>query len=138
MSPPTAGYSGTPLAKKLGVGEGACVLAIDAPADYRKMLTPIPMGVIFVAKLSPRVDVTQLFIDKVATLEKRLKSLRNGIRPNSAVWISWPKKASKVPSDVSEDAIRSIVLPMGFVDVKVCAVNDTWSGLQLVIRKELR
>jgi hypothetical protein len=138
MPSPSAGYSGTPLAKKLGIGEASCVLTIDAPADYRKMLAPIPSGVTLTERLSARVDVIHLFVDNVGALERRLASLRNRIRPNAALWVSWHKKASRVPSEVTEDVIRSVALPIGYVDVKVCAVSDVWSGLKLVIRKELR
>jgi hypothetical protein len=138
MSPPAAGYSGTPLARKLGIGEGSCVLAIDAPADYRQILAPVPLNVAFAGTLSTRVDVIHLFVAKRGILEKQLASLRKRIRPDAAVWVSWPKKASKLPSEVDENIIRSVALPMGYVDVKVCAVTETWSGLKLVVRKELR
>lgn len=138
MSPRSVGYSGTPLAQKLGVGAGSCVWAIDAPADYRRLLAPIPAGASFVTKLSPRVDVVHLFVDNAAALAKRLASLRKRMRPDAALWVSWPKKAAKIPTDVTEDTIRSIALPIGLVDVKVCAVSEVWSGLKLVIRKELR
>lgn len=138
MQSVSAGYSGTPLAKKLGVGAGSCVLTLDAPADYKKLLAPIPSGVTFVEKVSSRVDVAHLFATNLEALERKLKSLRVRIRSDASVWVSWPKKASRIPSDVTENAIRSVALPMGFVDVKVCAVTDIWSGLKLVIRKELR
>jgi hypothetical protein len=138
MASRTAGYSGTPLAKKLGIGASSCVWTIDAPAAYRKLLAPLPAGVRFVSKLSARVDVIHLFVDNGAALAARLTSLRKSMRSDAALWVSWPKKTSKIPTDVTEDTIRSVALPIGLVDVKVCAVNEVWSGLKLVIRKELR
>ncbi len=132
------GYSGAPLARKLGIGVNSCVLLIDPPGDYRKMLAPVPEGVIFAARLSPRVDVIHMFVDRRSTLERRLGQLRSRMRPDAALWVSWPKKASKVPTDITEDTIRSVALPLGLVDVKVCAVSDVWSGLKVVIRKEFR
>jgi len=138
MSPHSTGYSGTPLAKKLGVREGSCVFPIGAPSDYQHMLAPVPKDVTFIATPSARADVIHLFVVKRVNLEKRLLSLRKRIRPDAALWVSWPKKTSKVSSDVHEDIIRSVALPMGYVDVKVCAVSEVWSGLKLVIRKDLR
>ena len=138
MASRTAGYSSTPLAKKLGIGAGLCVWAISPPADYRTLLAPLPAGATFVTKLSARVDVIHLFVDNAAALANRLPSLRRKMRPDAALWVSWPKKASKVPTDVTEDTIRAVALPIGLVDVKVCAVSEVWSGLKLVIRKELR
>jgi hypothetical protein len=133
-----AGYSGTPLAKKLGIAAGAVVCALDAPANYRDLLAPVPEGVRFAAKVSASTDLVHAFVTARARLAERLGALRTAIRPDCAVWVSWPKKAAKVPTDITEDAIRGIALPLGFVDVKVCAVDEVWSGLKLVIRKELR
>jgi hypothetical protein len=134
----SAGYSGTPLARKLGIAAGSCVVALEAPAGYRDWLAPLPDGVRFVHAVSAQVDVVHLFVDRRATLETQLEALRERIAPDAAVWVSWPKKASKVVTDVTEDTIRELALPLGFVDVKVCAVSEVWSGLKLVIRKELR
>jgi len=138
MASRTAGYSGTPLARKLGIGVGGCVLAFDPPGDYLQLLAPIPEGVTVATRLSQKVDLVHVFVDKRTVLESRLRQLRSRMRPDTAVWVSWPKKASKVPTDVTEDTIRAVALPLGFVDVKVCAVSDVWSGLKIVIRKELR
>jgi hypothetical protein len=138
MAAVPAGYSGTPLARKLGIVGGGRVLTYDAPAEYRDWLAPLPAGVTFVARMSRTVDVIHVFATARATLTARLTSLRTSMRPDATVWVSWPKKSSKVPTDITEDDIRAVALPMGFVDVKVCAVNDVWSGLKLVIRKELR
>jgi hypothetical protein len=135
---PPAGYSGTPLAKKLGIVAGSHVAARHAPAGYRDLLAPLPDGVVFDAKIAATTDVVHIFADRRSVLAKELAALRQAIRSNGSVWVSWPKKASKVPTDITEDTIRELALPLGFVDVKVCAVSETWSGLKLVIRKELR
>lgn len=132
------GYSGTPLAKKLGIGEACRVHTIEAPSDYRELLAPLPDGVRFEKKLSKEVDVVHLFVVRRAALSRAVGSLRKALRPDAALWVSWPKKASGVETDVTEDVIREVALPTGFVDVKVCAVDETWSGLKLVVRKELR
>jgi len=133
-----AGYSGTPLAKKLGINASSKVFADGAPADYASLLAPLPEGVTFFKKLTNSVDVVHLFTKSASELDAKLRRWRHAIRGDATVWISWPKKASKVATDITEDVIREIALPMGYVDVKVCAVDDTWSGLKLVIRKELR
>ena len=135
---PTPGYSGTPLARKLGIAAGTRVLAVHAPDGYRDWLAPLPEGVRFEEKVSAAVDLVHVFVDRRAVLKSQLDSLRSRIAPGAAVWVSWPKKASRVPTDITEDTIRELALPIGFVDVKVCAVSDVWSGLKLVIRKELR
>lgn len=132
------GYSGTPLAKKLGIKAGGTVLAPDAPDGYRDWLAPLPDGVRFAAELSPATDVIHLFATSAAVLADALAQARAAMRADAMVWVSWPKKASKVPTDITEDTIRALALPLGLVDVKVCAVTDIWSGLKLVIRKELR
>ena len=134
----TPGYSGTPLARKLGIVAGTRVFVVHAPDDYRGWLAPLPEGVRFEAKVSAAVDVVHVFVDRRAVLQSQLDGLRTRIAPGAAVWVSWPKKASRVPTDVTEDTIREVALPIGFVDVKVCAVSEVWSGLKLVIRKELR
>jgi hypothetical protein len=133
-----AGYSGTPLAKKLGIGHAAEVLPLNPPADYEELLAPLPDGVRFVAALTPTTDVVHLFTTDRAELSRVLADYRSTIRPDAILWVSWPKKSSKVLTDITEDVIRDVCLPLGWVDVKVCAVDETWSGLKLVIRKELR
>jgi hypothetical protein len=133
-----AGYSGTPLAKKLGIVANARVVAKYAPNNYVQSLEPLPPGVIFQAALSQETDLVHIFVAQKDALTKELVGLRKKLRSNSVVWVSWPKKASKVPTDITEDTIREVALPLGFVDIKVCAVSDVWSGLKLVIRKELR
>lgn len=134
----TAGYSGTPLAKKLGIVAGTHVRGIDLPPDYAELLAPLPDGVVFDRRTSSSTDVVHLFVTRKADLATQLTTLRTGIRADAAVWVSWPKKTAKAPTDITEDTIRTTALPMGFVDIKVCAVSDTWSALKLVIRKELR
>lgn len=133
-----AGYSGTPLAQKLGIGPGCVVHAIDAPAEYRALLGPLDASVKFVSASDSSTDLVHLFSVRRERLALLLPDLRARLSPQAVVWVSWPKKAAKVPSDVGEDTIRELALPIGFVDVKVCAVSDVWSGLKLVVRKELR
>jgi hypothetical protein len=133
-----AGYSGTPLAAKLGIKSGFSVLVVNEPASYRQLLAPLPADVTFVKKLTNSVDVVHLFTKSAAELDAKLRALRHAIKPDATIWISWPKKASKVATDITEDVIRDVALPMGLVDIKVCAVDETWSGLKLVIRKSLR
>ena len=132
-----AGYSGTPLAAKLGIKPGSSVFTVNAPAHYESLLAPMPADVKFVRKLSSSVDLIHLFTKSAAEMDAKLRVWRHAMRPEGTIWISWPKKASKVPTDITEDVIREIALPLGLVDVKVCAVDETWSGLKLVVRKEL-
>jgi hypothetical protein len=134
----TAGYSGTLLAKKLGIKESSHVLLLDAPEELVRLLQPLPSQVVFEKKAGPQVDIAHLFVTKREELAKHLLVLRQELKSDVAVWVSWPKKASRVPTTITEDTIRELALPIGFVDIKVCAVNDIWSGLKLVVRKELR
>ena len=135
---PQAGYSGTPLAKKLGIATGHRVWLAQAPGHYKTLVAPLPDGVTFVSKPSTTTDVAHVFTSRRRELEKTLRTLRGALRPDAALWVSWPKKSSKVATDITEDVIREVALPMGFVDIKVCAVDETWSGLKLVVRKALR
>jgi hypothetical protein len=133
------GYSGTPLWKKLGYSHGARAWVADAPAGYAAMLRlPADIRVEWLARAGRGLRFAHVFATSAAKLAKQLASLRKTIAPDGAVWVSWPKKASGVATDINEDRIREIALPMGFVDIKVCAVDDTWSGLKLVIRKSER
>ena len=138
MSATTAGYSGTPLAAKLGIKAGSRVCAIEAPGDLAEWLAPLPADVVFQRRPGADTDIVHLFATRQSDLARELSGLRTGLRPDAALWVSWPKKASKVDTDITEDQIRALALPLGFVDVKVCAVNAVWSGLKLVIRKALR
>lgn len=131
----TEGYSGTPLAKKLGYRPGQIVQHAGVPDDYVDLLGGWPDGVLLG---DAPWDLVHLFTTSAAELATLLAEYRTAIASDAMVWVSWPKKASKVPTDVTEDVIRQVALPMGFVDVKVCAVDAVWSGLKLVIRKELR
>jgi hypothetical protein len=134
----STGYSGTPLAKKLGFKPGLRIAAVGAPANYQKLLAPLPEGVEIGAKVGRTTDVVHLFTTSKAELAKKLESWLRQLPPEAAIWVSWPKKTAKVPTDITEDTIRAVALPMGLVDIKVCAVDETWSGLKLVLRKELR
>jgi hypothetical protein len=134
----TAGYSGTPLARKLGIVAGTRVAALEAPPDYAALLAPLPEGVVFEPRAGAQTDVAHLFVREREELGRRLAVLRETLRADAALWISWPKKAAKVPTTITEDVVRELALPLGFVDVKVCAVDATWSGLKLVVRKALR
>jgi len=133
-----AGYSKTPLVKKLGIAAGSRVCTENAPSSYPELLGKLPAGAVISNKIRRNIDICHLFTNSKSTLFKRLPSLKNKINDNGMIWVSWPKKASGVPSDVSENDIRAAALPLGLVDVKVCAIDDVWSGLKLVIRKELR
>ena len=133
-----AGYSGTPLAKKLGIAESSRVFLVNPPEGYESLVEPLPAGVVFETQANQSVDIAHVFVIEKEDLSKRLAVLRKKLRPNAMVWVSWPKKAAKVQTTVTEDAIREVALPLGFVDVKVCAVSEVWSGLKLVVRRELR
>lgn len=134
-----AGYSDTPLAKKLGINAGTCLYVIAAPRDYQKLLAPLPKGVVLESK-PPKAgaDVVHLFVETLAALDTGLPKARNAMKIDGALWVSWYKKAAKIDTDVTEDAIRARALAGDLVDVKVCAVSDIWSGLKLVVRKALR
>ena len=139
-----AGYSGTPLAQKLGLRDGQRALFIDLPVSLAALTTSrqfIESSRITVEQLgdaAPGYDFVHLFTTARAVLEALAQPLMNLIARDGMIWVSWPKKAAKVATDITEDVIRAVALPIGLVDVKVCAVDQTWSGLKLVIRKELR
>lgn len=132
----TAGYSGTPLAKKLSLRDGLTVWFMGMPTSVRAEIGDV--GLIERPALEAGLDAAHIFTTERAEMEALLAQLRTTIRPDGFVWVSWPKKASKVPTDITEDTIRAVCLPMGWVDVKVCAVDAVWSGLKLMIRRELR
>ena len=138
MPASTPGYSRTPLARKLGIVEGSRICARDPPRDYRKWLSPLPPNVMFENQASATTDIVHIFSDRRAALESELVRVRAAIGESAAIWVSWPKRASKVPTDITEDTVRALALPIGLVDVKVCAISEVWSGLKLVIRRELR
>lgn len=133
-----AGYSATPLAKKLGIAAGCKLYLVGAPPGYVESLGPLHRQIEYPRALSASVDVAHIFSADRAPLERALREFRNALRPDAVVWASWPKKSAKVRTDVTEDIVRELALPLGFVDVKVCAVDQVWSGLKLVVRKKLR
>lgn len=133
-----AGYSGTPLVRKLGIRAGDRMTVLNPPPDYWDLLTGLPDGVESLTARARNLDFVHFFAQRAAELRRRLPKLLRAIRPDGMIWVSWPKKASKVETDVTEDVVRAVALPLGLVDVKVCAVDEVWSALKLVIRKELR
>jgi hypothetical protein len=133
-----AGYSGTPLAKKLGIKDGHRVGLINPPDEFAALVEPLPEGVEMVAGVRSRRDVVVAFLRERGELESKLTAMTKAVFPDGAIWIAWPKKASKVPTTITEDIVREVALPTGLVDNKVCAIDDTWSGLRLVVRRENR
>ena len=133
-----AGYSGTPLAKKLGYKADFRVFLENAPVTYRQSLDPLPDDVRFLAKLENDLDLIHLFTDNAKDLAAKLRRYIKKIKRDGTIWVSWPKKASKVPTDITEDVVRKVALATVLVEVKVCAVDEVWSGLKLVIRVEHR
>ena len=136
----STGYSGTPLAKKLGMKEGMSVLTVNAPGDYLDLVALLPDGVEIIEEtqagsLRSDVDIVHLFTNSRDELFGELARLRNVIRQDGAIWVSWYKKAAKLPTEITEDTVREAAFPLGLVDVKVCAVDEKWSGLKVVIRK---
>jgi LPS O-antigen subunit length determinant protein (WzzB/FepE family) len=130
----SAGYSGTPLPKKLGIKDGARVAFIDSPEGFEDTLGPLPDGVAIKRQLRGPLDVAVFFTASRAKLERRIEKLRAALDPAGRLWVAWPKRASGVPTDVTEDVVREIALAHKLVDNKVAAIDATWSGLQLVIR----
>ena len=133
-----AGYSGTPQAGKLGYKSGTRAYLAGAPPDYSGLLEPLPDGVVFEAEPGRQTDLAHIFVREPDELAVQLAWLRVQLRADAVLWVSWPKKSSKMPSTVVEDTVRELALPLGWVDVKVCAVSEIWSGLKLVVRKGLR
>ena len=133
-----AGYSGTPLAQKLGIKAGHRVGLINAPDGFAELVEPLPDGVELVAGVRSRRDVVVAFLRERGELESKLTAMTKAIFPDGAIWIAWPKRTSKVPTSITEDVVREVALPTGLVDNKVCAIDDTWSGLRLVVRRENR
>lgn len=144
----TAGYSGTPLAKKLGIKAGMTVVAVEAPDYYAELIEPLPDGISLVQVeestfVNTRVsageaDLIHIFTNTRDGLFKGLSNARKLIKQDGMIWVSWYKKAAKLPTEITEDTVREAAFPLGLVDVKVCAVDEKWSGLKLVIRKENR
>ncbi len=144
----TAGYSGKPLSKKLGITPGMIVMTVGAPDDYSDLLMHVPDDVLILASgsrgstrakiSSGPVDMVHIFTNSRDDLFRGLAEYKNLIKQDGTIWVSWYKRAAKLPTEITEDTVREAALPLGLVDVKVCAVDDKWSGLKLVIRKENR
>jgi hypothetical protein len=134
----STGYSGTPLAKKLNLRDGQRVWFDAMPETVIDEIDEYALELTFVAGPEDNPDASHIFVTERGPLEEKLAALRDTMAKDGHVWVSWPKKASGVPSELTEDTIREVALPMGLVDTKICAVDETWSGLKLVIRKELR
>jgi hypothetical protein len=134
----SAGYSGTPLPQKLGIKEAHQVAVIGAPRGFA--LGSLPMGATLRQSLAGKtlLDVLVVFVTRRADLVARIAACRPRMQQAAGLWIAWPKRASGVATDITEDTVRAVALPTGLVDNKVCAIDETWSGLRLVIRKELR
>ncbi len=135
-----AGYSGTPLPKKLGIQDGHAVALLGAPTGFAETLGALPDAVLVRTDLGGKtpLDVVVLFVTRRAALEKKLASVRKRLALAGGFWVAWPKKASGVPTDMTEHVVRDVALPTGLVDNKVCAIDETWSGLRLVVRVALR
>ena len=134
----SAGYSGKPLAQKLGIKPDTVWVVHDAPADYAQLLGALPAGV-RIATRAPRAPrQVHIFVTEQRVLADYLARYRPRLQADGFLWVSWPKKSAKLPTDITEDTIRRLALPLGFVDIKVCAVSEIWSGLKLVIRKDAR
>ena len=133
-----AGYSGKTVVQKLGIKPGFCIFADGAPSAYDKIVGPLPSGVSVQVKAKPPLDLVHLFATHAAGLAAKLRGYRKTIAPDGMIWVSWPKKSSGVASDLSDVVVRDTALPLGLVDVKVCAIDDTWSALKFVIPKDQR
>ena len=127
------GYSGTPLVKKLGIKEGKSIAVVGAPGNYWKLLGELPKGIDVREQDDVPLDMVHLFVISKTVLETHLKQAKSRIVENGVIWVSWPKKASGKATDLTEDVIREVALVQGLVDVKVCAIDEIWSGLKLVI-----
>jgi hypothetical protein len=133
-----AGYSGKPLVQKLGIKPGFRIFTAGAPADYSDIVGQLPAEVTIVNRLAGAVDMVHLFATKAAALDDKLGACRDAIAPDGMVWVSWPKKSSGVPTDLTDNVVRETALPLGLVDIKVCAIDEIWSGLKFVIPRDQR
>ena len=133
-----AGYSGTPLVRKLGLRPGWRVAVLGGPPGLLQLLGELPPGLRIMRRLGSGLDAVWLFVDRRQALERRLPDVFAHLQPDGTLWISWPKRASGVQTDVTENVLREVVLPTGWVDVKVAAIDETWSGLRFARRRELR
>jgi hypothetical protein len=133
-----AGYSGTPLNKKLGIKPGFCIYAKNAPTAYIQMLQPLPGNIQLLKRIGSNMDMVHVFFTEKEEILGELSQMLKHIKADGMIWASWPKKSAKLPTNITEDIIRNAALTLGLVDIKVCAVDEIWSALKLVIRKELR
>jgi len=136
--PRPAGYSGTPLVQKLGIKAGMAVALLGAPDGFDDLLVGLPEDVTVRRRSQGHLDLVITFQTQRAVLEQRLPAILKALEKAGSIWVAWPKKASKVPTDITEDTVRDVVLPIGLVDVKVCAIDPTWSGLKIMWRRENR
>ena len=134
----TAGCSGTTLARKLGLKPGMRVHYVNAPEHFAELVGELPQDVRILKRAAGDLDLAMLFATERGALARGLHTLQPKLQPAGIIWAAWPKKASKVPTDITEDVVREVALPRGLVDVKVCAIDEVWSGLKLVIRTALR
>jgi hypothetical protein len=132
------GYSGKPLVQKLGIKPGFCIFAAGLPCGYRDIVGKLPAQVTIVTRLTGSVDMIHLFATEAAALGDKLRILRDTIKPDGMVWVSWPKKSSGVPTDLTDRVVRETALPLGLVDIKVCAIDEVWSALKFVIPRDQR
>ncbi|HZE55445.1 MAG TPA: DUF3052 domain-containing protein [Bradyrhizobium sp.] len=133
-----AGYSGKPLTQKLGIKPGFCIFVDGAPSAYGDIVGTLPNNVKIVAGLKAPLDMVHVFVTETESLANKLVAYRAAIAPEGMIWVSWPKKSSGISTDLSDVVVRNIALPLGLVDIKVCAVDDIWSGLKFVIPKDQR
>ena len=136
--PGSAGYSGTPLIRKLGIKEEQRLAFLNAPDDFATTLGELPESAELRASARGKLDVIVLFVTRRAELGRRIEALGRSIHPDGGLWVAWPKRSSGVETDMTEDVVRELALPLGLVDNKVCAIDETWSGLRVVWRKERR
>jgi len=136
--PGSAGYSGTPLIRKLGIKDEQRLAFLNAPDDFAATVGELPESAQLRAGARGKLDVIVLFVTRRAELGRRIEALGRSIHPDGGLWVAWPKRASGVETDMTEDVVRELALPLGLVDNKVCAIDDTWSGLRVVWRKERR
>jgi hypothetical protein len=138
VATPMAGYSGKPVVQKLGIQPGFCIFVAGAPAAYGDIVGKLPADVTVAARPTAPLDMVHLFATQAAGLAAKLRSYRAAIEPDGMIWVSWPKKSSGVATDLSDVVVRATAVPLGLVDIKVCAIDDIWSGLKFVIPKNQR
>jgi hypothetical protein len=133
-----AGYSGKPVVQKLGIRPGFCIFTTGAPAAYSDIVGKLPADVTIATRLKAPLDMVHVFATEAAGLAGKLRGFRDAIAPDGMIWVSWPKKSSGVPTDLTDVVVRDTALPLGLVDIKVCAIDEIWSGLKFVIPRDRR